>query len=130
MERSLDGDVPLEQTPGLKEHLHRENFFIDNFDIATPQHIIDQVKPSPEGEKLPPFENFGSQTQKTEELVRLNEIDIQLPVSPAPVSPSASDTLGSGAPGQETKIITGGGSLNSTLSANNEGGNQDLIRVI
>jgi hypothetical protein len=57
----------------LKEHLNRENFFIENFDAATPQHIIDQVKrPSPiedeskDAAPMPlssaesPFENFGS----------------------------------------------------------------------
>lgn len=50
LEKSIDGDnggigaeyaPAASQSPNLKEHLHRDNFFIENFDIATPQHIID-----------------------------------------------------------------------------------------
>jgi hypothetical protein len=72
----------------------------------------------------------------------LDEINIQFPLSlidikNAPVSPSSNpdipiDTVGSGKGNPlDSHIITGGGSLNSTLSAGEAGlGNQDLIKVI
>lgn len=50
-----------------------------------------------------------------------------MPVSPAPVSPN-SDTLGNPT-ALDTRIITGGGSLNSTLSAG-ENGKEELHRVL
>lgn len=69
--------------------------------------------------------------------MQLNEIDIKFAaISPseqslAPVSPN-SDTLGSGGNNLggnlDTKILTGGGSLNSTLSAG-EASKQELIGV-
>lgn len=76
----------------------------------------------------------------------LDDIQIELPpIYPSaadmvnvPVSPISNpdaiptDTIGSGHGGPtDTRIITGGGSLNSTLSAGETGfGNQDLVRVI
>lgn len=62
----------------------------------------------------------------------MNEL-ANLPVSPLSNPDIPIDTVGSGNGGPlgESRIITGGGSLNSTLSAGEAGiGNQDLIKVI
>ena len=61
----------------------------------------------------------------------LDEINIQIPIepiNPGPVSPISNPDIIIGNAG-DTKIITGGGSLNSTLTVG-ENGNQDLVKVI
>lgn len=62
----------------------------------------------------------------------LEDINIQMPVDSinlGPVSPLSNPDMVVGVAG-DTKIITGGGSLNSTLSVGEGGGNIDLVKVI
>jgi hypothetical protein len=53
LDQSVDNDNLLDQVPQqspiLKEHLHRNDFFSENFDSGTPQTIINQIKPIPHG---------------------------------------------------------------------------------
>jgi|LauGreDrversion4_2_1035121.scaffolds.fasta_scaffold54968_3 hypothetical protein len=61
----------------------------------------------------------------------LEDINIQMPldsINLGPVSPLSNPDIITGNAG-DTKIITGGGSLNSTLSVG-ENGNLDLVKVI
>jgi hypothetical protein len=80
------------------------------------------MPPSPSPDHHRPGEAFYHKPHE------LDDINILIPNDIGPVSPMSNPDLVSVNPG-DSKIITGGGSLNSTLS-NGENGNQDLVKVL
>ena len=143
----------------LIDQIQSDDFFSKDFDRRNAQTIIDQVKrQSPdnnhnvspnfsekesssksrggyEGERPPmppsPSPENNRVAINPSRPSELGDIYLQMPASPselsnAPVSPNSDAAVGVTS---DTRIICGGGSLSSTLSAG-DGGNQDLIKVI
>lgn len=119
--------------------MQRENFFLQDFDNENPQNLLEKLKTTvnekDEGkvEDVAPFppspEHVPPMRPLITKPVDLKDIEITVAISPisdTPVSPVSDNQV----PGpSESKIVTGGESLSSTISRG-EGGNQDLINAI